>query len=61
MTGVIGRSAGIRIDARVVGYEFINVMWLLLFLSVSGDCLGRYVLRLNEIIEVNKIVYFSIL
>jgi len=57
ITGIIARSTNLRIDARLCGYEFYNRLLYILFLSVSGDCLSRYILRLNEIIEVNKIIY----
>jgi len=57
ITGIIARSTNLRIDARLCGYEFYVGLSYLLFLCVSGDCLSRYILRVNEIMEGNKIVY----
>ena len=50
----------IFLTARLAGYEFYIKLSYLLSLSVSGDCLSRYISRLNEIIEVNKIIHSSL-
>ena len=51
------RLANILIDARLTGYEFYQCVRYSLFISSIGDCLDRYVLRLNEIIESCRIIY----
>jgi len=55
ISGLLSRSAQILIDARLTGYEFYLTLSYSLYLSSSGDCLDRYILRPNEIIETNKI------
>ena len=47
----------IRLDARLIGYECHNSINYSLFFSTLGDCLDRYPLRFNEIIESCKIIY----
>jgi NADH:ubiquinone oxidoreductase subunit D len=49
---LLSRSAKIGIDARFTGYEFYHTLSYSLYLSSSGDCLDRYILRLNEINEI---------
>jgi NADH:ubiquinone oxidoreductase subunit D len=57
LSGLIARSANIFIDARLTGYEFYQSLLYSLFISSIGDCLDRYLLRLNEMIESNRIIY----
>jgi len=57
LSGLLARSAKIGIDARLIGYEFYYKISYSLYLSSSGDCIDRYILRFNEIIESNKLVY----
>ena len=57
LSGLLSRSANILIDARLTGYEFYQCLKYSLFISSIGDCLDRYLLRLNEIIESCRIIY----
>jgi len=57
LSGLLSRSANILIDARLSGYEFYQCFKYSLFISSIGDCLDRYVLRINEIIESCRIIY----
>ena len=57
LSGVLSRSTKIWIDARLTNYEFYQSLSYSIFLSSIGDCLDRYLLRLNEINESNRIIY----
>lgn len=57
LSGVLIKANGNLIDARLIGYElYININYSL-FISYSGDCLDRYLLRINEVIESLRIIY----
>jgi len=56
-SGVIARSSSIFCDGRITGYEFYCSIDYYLFLSFTGDCLDRYLTRLNEIMESCRIIY----
>lgn len=51
VTGIISRGIGIIMDLRLNYYELYLILYFISFYSLIGDCLDRYVLRLNEIIE----------
>lgn len=57
LSGLIGRSLGLNIDARLFNYDIYNLINWISFISYNGDCLDRYILRFNEIIESSKIIY----
>ncbi|MCP4486130.1 MAG: hypothetical protein GY820_02245 [Gammaproteobacteria bacterium] len=57
ISGIISRSIAIIIDFRIMFYEFYKGINFILFTSLIGDCLDRYVLRLNEIIESCRMFY----
>lgn len=57
ISGLLSRSANIFIDARFHGYEFYLNLDYSIFLASIGDCLDRYILRFNEILESCRIVY----
>ena len=57
LSGIISRPTNIWIDCRFIGFEFYNELNFLLFNGTIGDCLDRYIIRLNEIIESLKIIY----
>lgn len=57
ISGIISRSIGIYIDIRLLYYELFIVISLIIYISLIGDCLDRYVLRLNEIIESCRILF----
>jgi len=60
LSGVLVRANGILIDARLIGYELYSSINYSLFFSFSGDCLDRYLLRMNEVIESLRIIYSTI-
>ena len=57
LTGLLSRSIKIILDARFTGYEFYETINYSIFYSSIGDCLDRYILRFNEIIESCRIIY----
>ena len=56
-TGIISRSIKIIYDGRFNGYEFYEELNYTIYYSSIGDCLDRYILRYNEMIESCKIIY----
>jgi NADH:ubiquinone oxidoreductase subunit D len=50
----------ITLDARLIGYEYYTSINFCIYFSFIGDCLDRYLLRLNEIIESCRIIYLLI-
>ena len=56
-TGLLSRSIKIIIDARFTGYEFYEESNHPISYPSIGDCLDRYILRLNEIIESCRIIH----
>ena len=57
LSGIIVRANGNLIDARLNSYELYPNINYSLFLALSGDCLDRYLLRMNEVIESLRIIY----
>lgn len=57
LSGILSRSANILIDARLTGYEFYHNLKYSLFISSIGDCMDRYLIRINEIVESCRIIY----
>ena len=57
LSGIISRSIYIFLDGRFLGYEFYTTINYCIYFSLIGDCLDRYLLRLNEIIESCRIIY----
>lgn len=57
LTGLLSRSTSIIIDARFTGYEFYEELNYPISYPSIGDCLDRYILRFNEIIESCRIIY----
>ena len=56
-TGLIARSVKIIIDARFTGHEFHDELSYPISYPSIGDCLDRYIPRINEIIESIRIIY----
>ena len=56
-SGMLSRSAKIWLDARFTGYECYQGLDYSIFLASNSDCLDRYVLRFNEMIESCRIIY----
>jgi len=54
---MLSRSAKIWLDARFTGYECYQGLDYSIFLASNSDCLDRYVLRFNEMIESCRIIY----
>ena len=44
-------------DARFTGYECYQGLDYSIFLASNSDCLDRYLLRFNEMIESCRIIY----
>ena len=61
ISGIISRSIAIYIEIRLLYYEFYYFINFIIFTTLLGDCLDRYVLRLNEIIESCRILYYILL
>lgn len=57
LSGLLSRSCNIKMDARFIGYEFYLSLDYLIFIAYNGDCLDRYILRFNEMIESCRIIY----
>jgi len=57
ISGVLSRSIMLLIDARLLGYESYSNINYCIFLSSNGDCIDRYLLRFNEILESCRIIY----
>ena len=57
LSGILCRSSNILIDARLTGYEFYYNLKYSLFISSIGDCMDRYLIRINEIVESCRIIY----
>ena len=57
LTGLSSRPIQIIIDGRFTGYEFHEESNYSIFYPSIGDCLDRYILRINEIIECCRIIY----
>ena len=56
-TGLLSRSCNIKMDARLSGYELYLSLDYSIFIAYNGDCLDRYILRFNEMIESCRIIY----
>ena len=56
LTGLLSRSANIWIDGRLLGYECYQNFNYSIFLGNSSDCLDRYILRFNEMIESSRFI-----
>jgi len=56
-SGLLSRSVKIWIDGRFSGYEFYSSLDYSIFITSNGDCLDRYLIRYNEMIESCRIMY----
>ena len=45
------------VDVRLLGYEFYLNFDYSFFSSTAGDCIDRYLLRFNEIMESCRTIY----
>ena len=51
------RGSNIRKDLRLLGYEFYPNFSFAVVNGCKGDCLDRYLVRMNECIESIKLIY----
>lgn len=56
LTGPIIRGSNVKFDLRLLGYEFYNNLELGVTAGAKGDCLDRYLIRMNESLESIKII-----
>lgn len=56
-SGSISRSTKIWMDARFLGYECYECFNYSIFSGTNSDCLDRFLLRSNEMIESSRIIY----
>lgn len=61
LSGLLARSTFIYLDARLNDYEFYSCIDFNVFLALNGDCLDRYFLRFNEMVESCRIIYSLLL
>ena len=50
------RGSNIKKDLRLLGYEIYSILDLGISLGSKGDCLDRYLIRVNESLESIKII-----
>ena len=52
------RGSNIKKDLRLLGYEFYPIFsFAVVNGGCKGDCLDRYLVRMNECIESTKLIY----
>jgi len=51
------RGSNIKKDLRLLGYEFYPNFSFAVVNGCKGDCLDRYLVRMNECIESTKLIY----
>ena len=56
LTGVIIRGSNLKKDLRLLGYEYYCNIEFGVTTGVKGDCLERYLIRMNECLESVKII-----
>lgn len=61
LSGLLARSTSIYLDARLNDYEFYSCIDFNVFIALNGDCLDRYFLRFNEMVESCRIIYSLLL
>ena len=55
LSGVMLRSSNIKKDLRLLGYEIYSIVDLGISYGSKGDCLDRYLIRVNESLQCIKI------
>lgn len=55
-SGVISRASGNTVDGRLASYEYYNSLKWNMILGSKGDCLDRYLIRINESFESSQII-----
>ena len=56
LSGVIIRASNVKKDLRFIGYEYYNNLSIGINTGVKGDCLDRYLIRMNESLESIKLL-----
>lgn len=56
LSGIITRASKIKKDLRLLGYEYYSIIQWGVNTAVTGDCLDRYLIRMNECLESVKII-----
>jgi NADH-quinone oxidoreductase subunit D len=56
LSGVLSRAVGNSIDGRLSNYESYKSLTLNILLCMKGDCLDRYLIRINECLESIKLI-----
>jgi len=57
LTGVLIRGSNIKKDLRLLGYEYYDPIRFDVLTGVQGDCIDRYLIRMNECLESVKIIF----
>ena len=57
LTGVLIRGSNIKKDLRLLGYEYYDPIRFDVVTGVKGDCIDRYLIRMNECLESVKIIF----
>ncbi|MCP5007868.1 MAG: hypothetical protein GY941_28620 [Planctomycetes bacterium] len=57
ITGILSRSILIYLNIIQLYYDYYYFIHFVFFYSIIGDCLDRYILRINEILESCHILY----
>jgi hypothetical protein len=55
-TGIILKSSGCPFDGRLIGYQSYSSFFFNIFYTSFGDCLDRYLIRINECFESSNLV-----
>ena len=50
------RGSTTKKDLRILGYEFYRFLSFAVVVGVKGDCLDRYLVRMNECLESTKLI-----
>jgi len=56
LSGVLMRGSNIKKDLRLLGYEVYSNLEFDVVAGVKGDCLDRYLIRMNECLESCKAI-----
>jgi NADH dehydrogenase (ubiquinone) Fe-S protein 2 len=60
LSGLLSRSTQLFIDARFSMFLVYYYLTYSVFLTSNGDCLDRYLLRFNEMIESARLIYSAL-
>lgn len=60
LSGVLARSSGLLHDTRFINYEGYQLYKFSTYVTLKGDCLDRYLIRINECLESINIIISSL-